>query len=244
MVMTNPDTKFPLRVPWNGFPEVVVHSSIYKLKSLPDYFAAKRGNDRAAARIARTIVRPEKIDTPVDFVVPVIQVERGRYNAIPVALAPVLAKAIGARLWLNVCQINKVDHTSAVAQARLHSQPIFGGTAPPGKCLICDDVVTYGATLANLRGFLVTAGADVVAATTIGAAYGSTKLAPEFSLLRGLQENYAQELESCTETIGFPSDCLTAREACFLAGMRTVEQIRNCFTQAVGPPNRSRGISA
>ena len=161
---TEPHTMtLPVRVPWNGFPDVIVHSSIYKLKTLPEYYAAKWGNDRAAARIARTLVRPKKINTSVDFVVPVIQIEHGRYNAIPVALGAVLAKSIGAKLWLDVCQVNKVDHTSACAQDRLQNQAVFGGTAPTGKCLICDDVVTYGASLANLRGFLISAGAEVVA---------------------------------------------------------------------------------
>ncbi len=240
--MTTPETMFPVRVPWNEFPEVIVHSSIYKLKTLPEYDAAKRGDDKAAASIARTVVRPDKIDLAVDFIVPVIQVERGHYNAIPVALGAVLAKTIGARLWLDVCQINKVNHTDAGAQERLHNQPVFGGTAPPGKCLICDDVVTYGASLANLRGFLIAMGARVVGATTIGAAYGSTKLTPELNLIRGLRELYGQELEKCTETVGFRSECLTGREACFLAGLRTVERVRNCFTQAIGPPNRSRGV--
>ena len=77
--MRDQATTLPLRVPWNGFREVIVHSSIYKLKELPEYYAAKRGNDRAAARIAGTLVRPEKIDTAVDFVVRVIQVEGGHY---------------------------------------------------------------------------------------------------------------------------------------------------------------------
>jgi hypothetical protein len=113
---------------------------------------------------------------------------------------------------------------------------------PKGKCLFCDDVVTYGATLANLRGFLISKGAEVVAATTIGAAYGSTKLTPELNLIRGLKERYGQELEKCTETVGFRSECLTGREACFLAGLRTVERVRNCFTQSIGSPNRLRGV--
>jgi hypothetical protein len=160
-IMNTPETMFPVRVPWNEFPEVIVHSSIYKLKTLPKYDAAKRGNDQAAASIARAVVRPDKIDLAVDFIVPVIQVERGHYNAIPVALGAVLAKTIGARLWLDVCQINKVNHTDAGAQERLHNQPVFGGTAPPGKCLICDDVVTYGASLANLRGFLIAMGGSL-----------------------------------------------------------------------------------
>ncbi len=231
----------PVRVPWNGFPDVIVHSSIYKLKCLPAYYAAKRGGHKAAARIAHALVKTENIGA-VDFVVPVIQVDRGRYNAIPVAFGAVLAKHIGAKLWLDVFQINKVDHTDAGAQGRLQSQPVFDGASPNGKCLICDDVVTYGATLANLRGFLISTGAEVVAATAIGAAYGSTKLAPELSLIVKLRRRYGEELERCTETLGFGSDCLTAREAYFLAGIRTIERVRDCVAQGIGPADRSRSI--
>ena len=190
----------------------MVHSSICKLKSLPDYYAAKWGDHQAASRIAHAVVREAKTDVAVDYVVPVIQVDRGRYNAIPVAFGAVLAKHIGARLW------------------------------PDGKCLICDDVVTYGATLANLRGFLVASGAQVLAATAMGAAYGSTKLAAKRSLIVKLERRYGQELERCTNTLGFRSECLTVREAYFLAGMRTVERIRDCLTQRVGSANRSRSI--
>jgi orotate phosphoribosyltransferase len=232
----------PVRVPWNAFPDVIVHSSIYRLKCLPAYYAAKRGDHKAASQIARALVKTENIPA-VDFVVPVIQVDCGRYNAIPVAVGAVLAKRMGARLWLDVCQINKVDHTDAGAEGRLQNQPIFGGLPPRGKCLICDDVVTYGATLANLRGFLISTGAEVLAATAIGAAYGSTKLAPELSLIVKLRRLYGDELERCTETLGFGSDCLTAREAHFFAGMRTVERIRDCLAQRVGSTNRSRSIS-
>jgi len=151
-------------------------------------------------------------------VVPVIQVDEGRYNAIPVAFGAVLAKHIGAKLWLDVCQINKVDHTDAGAQVRLQNQPVFGGASPKGTCLICDDVVTYGATLANLRGFLISTGADMVAATAIGAAYGSTKLAPEFSLIVNLQKRNGQELEKCTKTLGFGSECSRPAKPTFSTG--------------------------
>ena len=164
--MKEQEAPSPVPVPWNAFPDVIVHSSIYKLKCLPAYYAAKRGDHKAASRIAHALVKTENI-AAVDFVVPVIQVDRGRYNAIPVAFGAVLAKHIGAKLWLEVCQINKVDHTDAGGQNRLQSQPVFGGASPKGRCLICDDVVTYGATLANLRGFLISTGAEVVAATAL-----------------------------------------------------------------------------
>ena len=183
------------------------------------------------------------MELPIDFVVPVIQVDRGHYNALPVALAAVLAKQLGAKLWLDICQINKVNHTGADALDRLRNQPVFAGPVPRGRCLICDDVVTFGASLANLRGHLASAGAEVVAATAIGAAYGSTKLAPELSLIGKLRECYDRELETQTASLGFGSECLTAREAHFLAGLRTTERFRNCLAQEVSARDGARGAS-
>ena len=235
-------TAVPLRVPWGEFPEVIVHSSIHKLKSYFGYFGAKRGSDQSASRIAYALVKRSKIEWSTDFIVPVIQVDGGHYNALPVAFAAVLAKQMGAKLWLDVCQINKVNRTGADALERMRNQPVFGGTAPNGRCLMCDDVVTFGASFANLRGFLISAGAEVTAATVIGAAYGSTKLAPERSFIKNLRERYAGELETQTAKLGFHSECLTAREAYFFGGIGTIDRIRTCFAQEVGSADRSRGV--
>lgn len=226
------------RFEWDDFPDVIVHSSIYRLKNLPGYYAAKFGDHAAATRIAGSVTKPDKLTFTADFVVPIIQVDDWHYNAIPVAFGSLLARELGARLWLEVCQINKVDHTRADAIARLKNQPCFGGRVPPGTCLICDDVVTYGASLANLRGFLIKGGAKVIAATTIGAAYGSTKLSPENTLVQDLQTRYGEELETFTGSLGFKSECLTSREAYFLSGLRTTERLRNCFAEALGSSDR------
>ncbi len=238
--MNEQSTILPTGVPWQQFPEVVVHSPIHKLKTCFGYFSAKRGNHRTALRIAHALVKQPRFERAIDFVVPVIQVDQDHYNALPVAFAAVLAKHLGAKLWLDVCQINKVNHTGANALNRLLNQPVFRGRVPTGRCLICDDVVTFGASLANLRGFLVLSGAEVVAATAIGAAYGSTKLAPKATLIGKLRERHDRELETQTAALGFGCECLTAREAYFLAGLRTVERMRNCFAQEVGTADRAR----
>jgi hypothetical protein len=228
----------PTRFEWDDFPDVIIHSSIYRLKNLPGYYAAKFGNHDAATRIANSVTKTDKLSFTADFVVPIIQIDDWHYNAIPVAFAALLARELGARLWLEICQINKVDHTGANAIARIKNQPCFGGRVPPGTCLICDDVVTYGGSLANLRGFLMKGGAKVIAATTMGAAYGSTKLSPENTLIQDLQTRYGQELETFTGSLGFKSECLTSREAFFLSGLRTAQRLRDCFAEGPGSPDR------
>ncbi|MBV9489188.1 MAG: hypothetical protein JO069_05620 [Verrucomicrobia bacterium] len=74
-------------------------------------------------------------------------------------------------------QDNVVSHTGADAATRILAQPAFKGEVEPGlRVVIVDDVVSFGATLANLRGWLERQGAVVVGATTLAATYGGTKL--------------------------------------------------------------------
>lgn len=47
----------PTRFDWDDFPEVIVHSSIYRLKNLPGYYAAKFGDHDAAARIVNSVTK-------------------------------------------------------------------------------------------------------------------------------------------------------------------------------------------
>ena len=105
-----------MRAPWNGFPEVAVHSSIDKLKSLPGYQAAKQGDNRAAARIAAALINPGRLNISIDYVVPVIQVDAGRYNAIPVAFAALLAKMVR-------CQNSKNEFAAFALRGRPHRNP-------------------------------------------------------------------------------------------------------------------------
>jgi hypothetical protein len=93
----------------------------------------------------------------------------------------------------------------------------------------------------DLRGFLVNSGATVGHAN-VGAAYGSTKLDPGNTLIAVLRNRYGTELETFTNALGFRSGCLTAREAYFLAGLRTAQRLRSCFTQEACPSNRSRSF--
>jgi hypothetical protein len=233
-------TRRILRVEWDHFAPVIVHSTIAKLKAHPAYAAAKAGDSLAALALAKAVVKPEKVPERVDYVVPVVQVDTGKFNAIPVAMAQALARANGARIWLETVQVNVVGHTGASGLHRLLHQPRFGGEPPPAgaRVLICDDVVTYGSSLANLRGFLEQHGVKVVRATAIGAGYGSTRLAPEVPVIKNLVTLYGPELERFTARLGFEPEQLTGRESHHLSGFRSVERFRTELAQDVGPPAR------
>jgi hypothetical protein len=166
------------RSPWQGFPDVVIQTTVAKLRSRPAYDQAKGGVGEAAFEVVRELVKPKKIPFVFDTVVPVMQFDRDKPNALPLVYAAALAKHFEAYLETGVRQVNVVSHTFADAQTRILGQPIFMGKIQTrSQVLIVDDVVTYGSTLANLRGWLEKQGATVVGATTLAAGFGGTKLA-------------------------------------------------------------------
>src|SRR5260221_9448236 len=102
------------RLPWGDFPDVIVHATVSKLKAHPDYASAKAGDPSAGIRLALELVKPEKITFPiVDAIVPVVQPDAGRKNAIPIAVAAVLAQRLGLEPVGTITQSNDVAHTSA-----------------------------------------------------------------------------------------------------------------------------------
>ena len=166
------------RSPWHDFPDVVIQTTVHKLRSRPAYDQAKRGAGEAAFEVVQELIKPEKIPFAFDIIVPVMQFDRDKPNALPLVYATALAKHFDAYLEIGIRQANVVSHTFADAHTRILGQPMFIGKIQPGsRVLIVDDVVTYGSTLANLRGWLQQQGAIVVGATTLAAGFGGTKLA-------------------------------------------------------------------
>ena len=140
----------------------------------------------------------------------------------------------------TVIQENVVSHTGADAPTRVLGQPIFDGAIGEGKrILIVDDVVTFGATLANLRGFIQSCGSIVVGASTLSASYGGTKLALPDHVKQSLFERFPSVAE-LAHGLGFESDCFTNREARFLAALKEARKERAfCNSQGSAASQRS-----
>ncbi len=184
------------RAPWADFPDVILHTNATKLKAQPSYRAAKAGDPASAIEVADAIIRPEKIDVDFDVVVPVMQMDTGKHNAIPKAAAFILAIKLNRKALLTVYQTNEVSHTKANAATRILAQPRFAGVVEPGlRVLLLDDVVTYGSTIANLRGWLEHCGARVVGCTSLAAGFASTKLVPPVDLLDRLDSRHPSHSE-------------------------------------------------
>ena len=179
------------------------------------------------------MIKPEKIPFSFDTVVPVRQFDRARPNALPTVCAAAIARHFDAYLETGVLQLNVVSHTFADAQTRILGQPIFMGKIRPGsRVLIVDDVVTYGSTLANLRGWLEQQGATVVGATTLAAGFGGTKLALPNMVRDRLLDRFPRQAEALAKELGFSADCFTNREARFLAGLKNEQEMQRLIVAA------------
>jgi hypothetical protein len=59
------------RSPWRDFPDVVIQTTVTKLRSRPGYDQAKRGEGDAAYHVVQELIKPEKIPFEIDIIVPV-----------------------------------------------------------------------------------------------------------------------------------------------------------------------------
>jgi hypothetical protein len=177
-------------------------------------------------------------------------VEASGVNAIPQAMAEYLGSKLHWLVESSIVQTNVVGHTGADGFSRLARQAEFDGSVSKHACyVLVDDFIGQGGTLANLRGFLLHNGAQVIGGTVLtGKAY-SAILSNDEKQINHLREKHGTELESWWSShFGFGYDCLTCSEARYLLNTPAAERIRNKIAQAIQtgnlptrgqmPPNR------
>ncbi|MGN4955047.1 phosphoribosyltransferase, partial [Aeromonas caviae] len=110
------------RAPWGDFPAVVRNGDLKDLSKEPEYEAAKHGDPAAALAIARRLMKPETVDSVKAMigdqkpkVVPVLAVESGGNNKIPLMAAHVLADRLGLEVEYSIVQAEKVGRTNSNA---------------------------------------------------------------------------------------------------------------------------------
>ena len=160
---------------------VAVFTNGQKLKSHPDYAAAKAGDENAAFRLVAEIVNRKKLAEIVDQlpagtrVTPVAAQEASGRNKIPLAVAALINAAgseKGLVLELGIVQTNVVKHTGGAALDRLLARPEFAGTVIPAKnYFVIDDVVTSGSSVNELRKFIQSEKGIVVGGAVLAAAF-------------------------------------------------------------------------
>lgn len=230
------------RYSWDGFPAVWLHAGEMLVKTHPAYAAAKTGDSDAAFRLVNSLITVGIVDAlgqALDDYEPTLvsahAIEKDGVNAIPEALAEYLGNRLGWPVDSEIVQTNVVGHTGADGFTRLARQAEFGGEVKAGTvyCLV-DDFVGQGGTLANLRGFLIGGGGNVVGAAVLTGKPYSAILSPTDEILTKLREKHGYELEKWwKERFGFGYECLTNSEGNYLVRTPTFDRIRDRITAAV-----------
>ena len=167
-----------------------------------------------------------------------------RVNAIPQAMAEYLGSKLHWLVESSIVQTNVVGHTGADGFSRLARQAEFDGSVSKHTCyILVDDFIGQGGTLANLRGFLLHNGAQVIGGTVLTGKPYSAIVSSDEQQINHLREKHGAELESWwINHFRFGYDCLTRSEARYLLNTPTVERIRDKIAQAIETGNfKTRG---
>lgn len=219
-----------------------------QLKAHADYRAAKAGDQVAALNLVWDLTVDFLIDTVrklppnVIYVAPFAREATGD-NAIPQVLAAICAEIAGSTVDNEIVQVTRVFHTGADPMERLITRAQFEGEALRGKnYVLVDDVVNMGGTLAELADYIQKLGGIVIAVITIVNAGRIKGLSPDPKVIKKLKERYQHEIYNI---FGIKPSALTANEAQYLIGFRTVDEIRGRLIKAreeIHRRLRSKGI--
>lgn len=225
----------PLRTAWNALPDVLILAGETAVKQHPDYVAAKRGDELAAAQLVHDLLSSAAISQITErwsaqqpTLVSAHAEEADGRNAIPQALAAYLGECLRWEVDDTIVQINIVNHTGASGFARLARPALFGGQVTAGhRYLLVDDFVGQGGTLANLRGFIESNGGLVVGAIALTGKSYSAKLALSPARLKSLRTKHGQLESWWSERFGYHFDALTESEARYLERTEDADTIRD-----------------
>lgn len=178
-----------------------------------------------------------------DFCSPHAQEAAGD-NAIPQTLAGVCAAVLGEQVESEIVQSDRVYHTGADPMERMATRAQFVGPVTAGaNYVLVDDVMNMGGTLAELSNYIQMGGAQVAAVLVLAHAGRDKSLQAQPKFVRILQERYGHEF---FDTFGIRPSALSANEAQYLVGFRTLDEIRNRLAtaqQEIHRRLRAKGIT-
>jgi hypothetical protein len=246
--MTSPLTT---RTPWrDGFPDVVLHTDVRTRDAHPCYAAAKSGDAEAALNLASDLMceaavgEVGQVASSNVILLPVVADETTGFNAIPDAMANILAKRLGLPVESGgIVQTNKVGHTRAPAFQRLVTPATFDGEVRRGAAyILVDDHVGLGGTLASLKGHVEARGGIVAAITTLTESRQARHIALRSTTRDMLWQHHGKELDDIWKAqFGHGIDCLTDVEAQILCRQPSVAAIEDFLAQAAVEA-RGRGL--
>jgi hypothetical protein len=165
-------------------------------------------------------------------------------NAIPQALAAVCAAVWGGKAEIGIVQSDRVYHTGADAMERMAARAQFVGTVQPGeRYVLVDDVTSLGGTLAELANYIQHGGGKIKDVVVLVNAGRNPALVPQPKNVQLLKRRFGDEIFNI---FGIKPEALTANEAQYLVGFRSVDEIRNRLAaarQEIDRRLRSKGIA-
>ncbi|WMP18322.1 phosphoribosyltransferase [Thiothrix lacustris] len=231
-----------VRYPWNAFPAVWIHANESAVKQHPAYLAAKSGDPDSAYLLVDALLNPVTVEqlalafgNQQPILVSAHAVEGAGVNAIPEALADMLAQQLGWSADSGIIQTNIVAHTGADGFSRLARQAAFDGDVSAGRYyLLVDDFIGQGGTLANLRAHIMQGHGIVLGAVVLTGKPHSANIALTSQTHEHLRQKHGHELEQWWEQqFGFGFDCLTESEARYLFNTPDVDRIRDKIAAAI-----------
>lgn len=229
----------PRRAPFApDFPEVVIQQpwdSPARPKAHTDYAAAKAGDTDAAFRFVQDMLRADKLDdvramigNSEPVIVAVHAEEATGRNKIPLVYAAVLGDALGLPVDEEIVQANRPQRRGRSNLYRLLHPVEFDGAVLPGQaCLLVDDHVSQGGTLADLRSYIAGRGGKVVGATTLTGIPGGQILAPLAHTLDAVRRKLPGIDAYWKETFGHDIAGLTEQETRYLLRFNALDSLRN-----------------
>jgi hypothetical protein len=232
---------------------VVIHTDVQTRDADPDYVAAKAGDIDAALALAMRLISDDALPglgrmaggRPF-LLLPVIADETAGFNAIPDAMAQVIAWLLERPLSVvagQIVQTNKVGHTRARSFQRLVTPATFDGPVEHGaNYVLVDDHVGLGGTLANLRGYVEANGGNVVGMTALTESRDGRRISLRPETLDMLRARHGEALDQFWKgQFGYGIDSLTELEAQILCRQPSVAAIEDFLAQAAVEA-RGRGL--
>lgn len=219
------------------------------IKKHPGYRDAKAGDPEAALTLVMDLAvgwlfeNEDRFAPGAVYAAPHAKEASGD-NAIPQTLAAVCATIFRGTVDREIVQTDRVYHTGANAMERMASRATFEGLVVAGaRYVLVDDVTNLGGTLSELNDFILNHGGLVTDVVVMVNAGRDPALLPNRKDIRLIKERFQDEF---THVFGIEPDALTANEARYLVGFRSIDEIRDCLAKArqeIDRRLRSKGIS-
>jgi len=174
------------------------------LEAHPDYYAAKKQEDRAAAiRLIHSFLKTPDNQVqlrsllqkfPDAIIVPVRAVEAGGKNRIPEMLAEYISRKTEFEVNTDIVQTNKVFRTGSDEWHRFAFRPVFDGDVKIDRnYILVDDVFSNGGSFNELRLFIERGGGKVVQTAAMSLGGHGDKIAPEPEIIKTLLDKYGPD---------------------------------------------------